>query len=1175
MTSPVTAVALISLVFFVLRYLNRTDTPKIKNLPEIPGIPLFGNLLQLGSHHAKVAQGWAKQYGPVFQTRLGNRRIVFANSFEAVKTLWITNQSSLISRPTLHTFHTVVSSSEGFTIGTSPWDESCKARRKAAATALNRPAVQSYMPFIDFEATRSIKDMLVNSKNGEVDLDPNPYFQRYALSTSLTLNYGLKIEGSIDDEMLKEITHVEREINMLKERIANGTDKPCITGNILKDPDTKLNDAEIMSICLTMVSAGLDTVPGNLVMCIAYLSSEHGQEIQKHALEEINKIYPEHDSWERCLSEEKVDYITALVKEVLRYWTVIPICLPRVSIKDIKWRDATIPAGTTFYMNAYAADYDPDHFDSPLKFNPDRYLADRSSSVTGTPHYGYGAGSRMCVGSHLANRELYTAFLRIITAFEIVPPKLDSDRPVLDSLDANAIPTGLTMEPKPFKVGIRIPLRDNAPVSAAAPPYAGGYARQLHGRFLQITDFHPDRFFETYSSTAKDAACHRGSGPAGFYGAETSECDSPVALINATFDWIASELKDSIDFVVWTGDSARHDNDEELPRSTEQVVQLNELLVQKVVEVFGKNDNDDDDDPTNDLIIPVVPTFGNNDILPHNIFERGPNRWTKQYLSIWKKFIPEEQRHQFDQGGWFSVEVIPNRLTVFSLNSLYFFDSNSAVDGCAAKSEPGYRQLEWLRIQLQFLRDRQMKAIIIGHVPPARTENKQSWDETCWQKYALWMRQYRDIVVGSVYGHMNLDHFMLQDFEDIHRDVQDGYEIVNPTNKRARNPEDDLLHAEASGNYLVDLRDSWSKLPKPPSREDLSFLEQFDKLKEISDDAQPEWEIDAVISKDIDASKNGRKGGKGKKPHTPEDYLKKIGGLWGERFSVSHAAPSVVPNYFPTIRVYEYNVTGLGATSTHDSLADQLGAWLLEALTVGPDQVEINSEGVEAEDLQAERKKKKKKPKKRRFHVPEPPSKSAPPGPAYSPQTLSLLGYTQYFANLTHINNDFDSSAVDAESVHSLSNHAESQKWKEGKHHGKRPHDKDQKPHPKKFTYEVLYNTRDEDDMYKLTDMSVRHYLDLARRIGKFKPEKETSQVEQDAESTEDFDDDDEKSGRQVEILDKGKKGKKGKKGGKKKKKHHKKPRAANRPWYTFVKRAFVGTIDMEEIEDQFGGRNE
>lgn len=108
--------------------------------------------------------------------------------------------------------------------------------------------------------------------------------------------------------------------------------------------------AEVKSLCLTMVSAGLDTVPGNLVLGLAYLASEDGQRIQRKAYEEIMKVYPNNDAWEKCLVEEKVAYVTALVKEVLRFWTVIPICLPRKSIKDITWDSATIPAGTTFFM---------------------------------------------------------------------------------------------------------------------------------------------------------------------------------------------------------------------------------------------------------------------------------------------------------------------------------------------------------------------------------------------------------------------------------------------------------------------------------------------------------------------------------------------------------------------------------------------------------------------------------------------------------------------------------------------------------------------------------------------------------------------------------------------------------------------------------------------------------
>lgn len=61
----------------------------------------------------------------------------------------------------------------------------------------------------------------------------------------------------------------------------------------------------------------------------------------------------------------------------------------------------------------------------------------------------------MCAGSHLANRELYTAFIRLITAFEILPPKDNKDFPVMDCIDCNANPTSLTTDPKPFKVGFK------------------------------------------------------------------------------------------------------------------------------------------------------------------------------------------------------------------------------------------------------------------------------------------------------------------------------------------------------------------------------------------------------------------------------------------------------------------------------------------------------------------------------------------------------------------------------------------------------------------------------------------------------------------------------------------------------------------------------------------------
>ncbi|KAH7027091.1 hypothetical protein B0J12DRAFT_704738 [Macrophomina phaseolina] len=794
-------------------------------------------------------------------------------------------------------------------------------------------------------------------------------------------------------------------------------------------------------------------------------------------------------------------------------------------------------------------------------------------------------------------------------------------------------------------------------VPAAAPDASrsrnGGdvqLLRPLTGKFLHITgasqpklihlpplpDFHPDPFYKTYGSTARDGACHRGHGPAGYYGAETSGCDSPLTLVNATFDWIRDNIRDDIDFIVWTGDTARHDNDEKHPRSDKQVRELNELVVAKFREVFARDDDDNDDDPTNDFVIPIVPTIGNNDILPHNIFLEGPNRWTSAYLDIWRSFIPEEQRHQFQRGGWFQVEVIPNKLAIFSLNTMYFFDSNSAVDGCAIKSEPGYEHMEWLRVQLQILRERGMKAILIGHVPPARTENKQSWDETCWQKYALWTRQYRDVIVTSLYGHMNIDHFQLQDFNDIRKSTEKGRMKGSLKQKISLNPDGDVSVVSAS-DYLMDLRNEWANLPSPKSKK--SAKASFEVEGNEDSAVHPAQGFFGLMKK-----KRGRK--------ENDKFLEEIGGPWGERFSFSLVGPSIVPNYFPTLRVFDYNITGLEALGSAEFPQHRPEKYLKDVFENEVDEAEDEyeedgddlSSSKKSKDRESARKKHKKK-KKYKFTVPKPPSKSSPPGPAYSPQTLSLLGYTQYYANLTRINNDFHQSASylaattpgSPESNTTTKNPTSllyadytdgddadfgdgfaAQRWREGKHSGKKP--KHLTPHPLPFEFEVYYSTHNESDPYRLEGLTVRSYINLARRIGSFnekadqdgkkgkkhkkkhhKKGKKQGVEEQDApvkganewedgvdvlnglvgdnrdeaeralaeREESDYDDDDDN---EIYETDDGEEvdAEKKKKKKKKKKKHHKKG-PKHHVWYTFIERAFVGTMDRDEIEEQFG----
>ena len=636
-------------------------------------------------------------------------------------------------------------------------------------------------------------------------------------------------------------------------------------------------------------------------------------------------------------------------------------------------------------------------------------------------------------------------------------------------------------------------------------------------------DFHPDHFYETYSSTEEDAVCHRGNGPAGVFGAETTDCDSPLTLVNATFDWIKDNLKDTIDFVIWTGDSSRHDSDEKIPRTEKEIISTNKLLVNKFEEVFGKTD---DTDPRDGLTIPLVPNFGNNDIMPHNIMQPGPNRWTQSYLNVWRKFIPEEQRHGFSTGGWFFVEVIPNRLAVFSLNTMYFFEHNTAVDGCAERSDPGYQQMEWLRIQLQFLRKRGMKAILMGHVPPARTEAKLLWDETCWQKYTLWLQQYRDVVVGSLYGHMNIDHFLLQDHEDISKKALRG-----KTESITRTALDDEMTIQSAAEYLTELRAGWSQMPDAPktkSRSSSGCGYFYDLFESITRKKKP-------------------------KKSKEDKYLEKIGGEWAERYSLSLVSASVVPNYFPTLRVIEYNITGLeNLPVSHANCPEKK---TLQEVEEAHCFIQDADEEDPSEIQQKKSKKRKGKKKKPKFTAPKPPSKSAPPGPAYSPQTLSWLGYQQYFANLTRINDDFgQEQLVGEEGLHN------------GKHSGKKPH-KDKLKHHNKFEYEIEYDTRN-DSVFGLKDLTVRSYLDLAGRIGQYKPPK-GDRIE-DIEEIDPEDVENSENGADV-VACKDHELAPSKKKHKKHGKKHKHRKAINKVWFTFVNRAFVGARDDDELHDEFG----
>lgn len=113
-----TSLGLLAAAFILLfAYLQffYVDFPAIKGIPEIPGGDLLaGHLYQLGNDHATTAESWAAKYGwPVFQLRMGRRRVVMLNSFEAAREWLVKNQSATIDRPWFYTFHGIISKTSG------------------------------------------------------------------------------------------------------------------------------------------------------------------------------------------------------------------------------------------------------------------------------------------------------------------------------------------------------------------------------------------------------------------------------------------------------------------------------------------------------------------------------------------------------------------------------------------------------------------------------------------------------------------------------------------------------------------------------------------------------------------------------------------------------------------------------------------------------------------------------------------------------------------------------------------------------------------------------------------------------------------------------------------------------------------------------------------------------
>ncbi|KAK1619105.1 hypothetical protein QYE76_024622 [Lolium multiflorum] len=135
------------------------------------------------------------------------------------------------------------------------------------------------------------------------------------------------------------------------------------------------------------------------------------------------------------VAEEGLDdlsYLRCIIKETLRLHIPGPFLLPRECQEQCNILGYDVPKGTTVIVNAWAISRDPEYWDEPESFLPDRFLGSakdfRGNNFEIIP---FGAGRRMCPGMQFGIANIELALASLLFYFDwalpdgILPSNLD------------------------------------------------------------------------------------------------------------------------------------------------------------------------------------------------------------------------------------------------------------------------------------------------------------------------------------------------------------------------------------------------------------------------------------------------------------------------------------------------------------------------------------------------------------------------------------------------------------------------------------------------------------------------------------------------------------------------------------------------------------------------------
>ena len=165
------------------------------------------------------------------------------------------------------------------------------------------------------------------------------------------------------------------------------------------------------------LSAGMEATSSQLEWIIHFLAKYPS--MQDKLLVEVDSVLP-NNQLPSPLHLPRLPHTEAFIHETLRISSSTPFGNFHSVLEDKEIAGYHIPKGTLVIGNLYAVNNDPEVWQSPHLFQPERFITQDGKFSTGdNPVIAFGTGQRSCVGEGFARSQLFLFVVRILQNFKV------------------------------------------------------------------------------------------------------------------------------------------------------------------------------------------------------------------------------------------------------------------------------------------------------------------------------------------------------------------------------------------------------------------------------------------------------------------------------------------------------------------------------------------------------------------------------------------------------------------------------------------------------------------------------------------------------------------------------------------------------------------------------------